>query len=416
MNTEITTSTIKDNYKYGSKSHELFALTQKRKLSDVFSNGFSVPASMKTLIERTSIPKQTNIKNIRTTDILSLFDIVLIAISEPNNSVFYNAEISINTWYVVFKDNTKIDKNSYPIGFIKTPPEYEGIKEEDRTIYSVSLKSNIDFCFIKPIIDKYIASINLMFTKAINSNKNILKSDLKQITSNTSDPTIVKSLMQKTVKTITQAFVKQQEQLPVDTMTGKSKNAVDDLMNSLKPNTEKQIQEIANSSVSSILNIPLGYELTFPTGDLSQLQILYKSMQEELGAVLQMPLTKLFGTPPTGFQSTGEYDRLSYEQTLESIANTYCVPVLKEVASILQYPQSEIDQIKYISTYQIETGMRLVNMTAGVENTQIKKMIAKYIEVKTGIPPEPSDLEVKEATTTTDLNEEVDVNSETEIS
>jgi len=410
MGTELTTSTV--TKACGSKAHELFSLASKRKLSDIFSNGFSVPDNIKTLVQQTAIPKTTNIKNIKSKDILSLFDIVLLAISEPNDSFFYDAKENSNTWYVVFKDNAKIGKNSYPIGFTQIPPEYTGIEEQGRAIYSISLKSSLDFCFAKSRIDRYLASVNLMFQKAINSNKNILKSDLTKITTNSSDPKLIKSMMQK----VTNMLTRKQTQLPDSTIESNEKDPVDELIKEMKPNTEKQIQEIANSNISSILNIPLGYDLTFPTGDLTQLQIFYKSMQEELGAVLQMPLTKLFGTPPTGFQSTGEYDRLSYEQTLDSIANTYCVSILKEVASMLKHPQSEIDKIKYLSTYQLELTMKIVNMTAGLENTQIKKMVANYIEIKTGIPPEPSDLEEKvPAPTTTDLSEEIDVNSETEI-
>lgn len=411
MAKELTTNTV--TKACGSKAHELFSLANKRKLSDIFSNGFSVPDNMKSLVQQTATPKTTNIQNIKSADILSLFDIVLLAISEPNDSFFYDAKENFNTWYLVFKDNTKIGKKSYPIGFTKTPPEYADVEKENRAIYSISLKSSLDFCFAKSRIDRYLASVNLMFQKAINSNKNILKSDLTKITTSSSDPTLMKSMMQK----ITNMLAKKQTQLPDSTVKSSTKDPVDELINEMKPNTEKQIQEIANSNISSILNIPLGYDLTFPTGDLTQLQIFYKSMQEELGAVLQMPLTKLFGTPPTGFQSTGEYDRLSYEQTLEAIANEYCVGVLKEVASIMNYQQTEIDKIKYLSSYQLELIMKIINMTAGVGNTQIKKMVANYIEIKTGIPPEPSDLEEKASEpATTDLSEEIDVNSETEVS
>lgn len=410
MATELTTSTVRNQC--GNKAHEVFALAQKRKLSDIFSNGFSVPDNMKGLIQQSAIPKTTNIKNIQSSDIFSLFDIVLLAIAEKNDSYFFGAKPSSNTWYLVFKNDTKIDKKSYPIGFSKKAPKYMNIKPEDRVIYSVSFNGSLDFCFAKPRIERYLASVNMMFAKAINSNKNVLKSDLTQITTSTSDPKLMQSLIKKLVNTMT--FKKQE--MSNSTYTGKTTNAVEDLIKEMKPNTEEQIQEIMNSNVSSILNLPLGYELTFPTGDLTQLQIFYKSMQEELGAVLQIPLTKLFGTPPTGFQSTGEYDRLSYEQTLDSIANEYCVSILKEVGSILKHPQSKIDTIKYLSTYQLELLMKVVNMTAGVENTQIKKMTANYIEVKTGIKPEESDLKAKEPeVTTTDLNEEVEVNGETEI-
>jgi len=408
MTRQMTNSTV--GGACNTQAHEIFSLAQKRKLSDIFSNGFSVPDNMKTLVQQSCIPRTTNIKNIRNSDILSLFDVALKALTEPNQSNFENAKQNTNTWYLIFKNDEKIGKDSYPIGFTRTPPEYSYTEEQNRAMYSVSLTSSLDFCFAKKRINRYLASVKMLFDRAECTNKSVLKSDLTKI--NTNDVTLVKSL----VNSVKSMATPKKKDLPDSTSTDNTTNAVDTLMKQMKPNAENQMQEIINSSVSSVLNIPMGYDLTFPNGDLTQLQILYKSMQEELGAVLQMPLTKLFGTPPTGFQSTGEYDRLSYEQTLDSIANEYCVAVLKEVASIMNYPQSEIDTIKYLSTYQLELVMKLVNMTAGVENTQIKKMVSNYIEVKTGIEPEASDLEAKAPeTTTTDLNEEVEVNSETVI-
>jgi len=401
MTQQITTSTIEP--KCGNQAHELFALANRRKLSDIFANGFTIPDNMKALVQQSAMPKKTNMKGIKSSDILSLFDIVLIALSDDNKSPYSNATHSSYVYSVVFRQDTAISKKSYPLGFTNKTVQYNGIAKENSLIYSVALNGNLDFCFVKKRIDRYLTSVNLLFQRALSTNKNVLKSDFisTTLTQTANQPEIARG--------IKKMFVSQKKD-PTEAEKQKKNEAINALILQMSPNIESQMQEIINSNVSSILNLPEGCELTFPTGDLTQLQILYKSMQEELGAVLQMPLTKLFGTPPVGFQSTGEYDRLSYEQTLDSIANEYCVPVLKEVASILKYSQQEIDQIKYISTYQMEMVMKMINATAGVENTQVKKMLASYIETKTGIPPEQSDLQ---ATVVTPQVEIPDSNIET---
>lgn len=348
----------------GSESHQLFALANKRKLSDIFSNGFNVPKQLNSLLSISAI-KQYNYLHIE--PVFSLFDMILLAITDCNNDDFYNVKVSHSTWYIVFKNAS----HKEIVGFTNQVPTYQKISKLNVGMYSISIKNSMQYAFVHKSIKKYLCSVKMLFERAVNTNKVILKSNLTR--SNVSDKTLVKS--------IKSAFISEKK-------TTKETPANLDFLKNLNKDVNQQMDAILTSDSSSILNLPIEYDLSFPSGDLTQLQLLYKSMQEELGAVLEMPLTKLFGTPPVGFQSTGEYDRLSYEQTLDRIANEYVVPILRDIGSILNLSDSEKESIKYLSTYQIEILMKLINMTAGNSSPQVQKMIEEYIEIKTGIKAE----------------------------
>jgi hypothetical protein len=354
----------------GSETHELFALANRRKLSDIFSNGFSTPEILKPLLSITAI-KKNNYLGIE--PVFSLFDVILYVLSDCNNNDYYKTSITHSIWYLVFKDKAHTEI----AGFTNQIPEYIGIHKENAGIFSISIKNSMQYAFVHKRIKRYLCSVKMLFERAVNTNKTVLKSSLTK--SNASDSQLIKS--------IKGAFTSSDKKKSKKDSISKS-DEVPPFLNNLNRDVNQQMESILNSNSSSILNLPIEYDLSFPSGDLTQLQLLYKSMQEELGAVLEIPLTKLFGTPPVGFQSTGEYDRLSYEQSLDRVANEYIVPALCEVASIMNCSEEEQKSIKYLSTYQIETLMKLINATAGNNNPQIHKMVEEYIEIKTGIKAE----------------------------
>lgn len=354
----------------GSETHELFALANRRKLSDIFSNGFSTPEILKPLLSINAI-KKNNYLGIG--KVFSLFDVILYVLSDFTNDDYYNPIITHSVWYLVYRDK----EHTEVIGFTNERPDYTNTDKEDAGRFSFSIKNSMQYAFVHKRIRRYLCSVKMLFERAVNTNKTVLKSSLTKTNSN--DKELVKIIKSTFTRSDKKTSLKNNfpEQVPP-------------FLQTLNRDLNQQMDAILNSDSSSILNLPLEYDLSFPSGDLTQLQLLYKSMQEELGAVLEMPLTKLFGTPPVGFQSTGEYDRLSYEQTLDRIANEYVVPALCEVASILNCSEDEQRSIKYLSTYQIEILMKLINATAGSSNTQIQKMVAEYIEIKTGIKAEDS--------------------------
>lgn len=356
-------------YSQGSESHELFALANRRKLSDIFSNGFNVPPILKPLLTISAI-KKNNYLGIE--KVFSLFDVILFVLSHFHNDDYCNPIVTHSLWYIVFKDK----EHTEIIGFTSEAPNYANLSKDNAGIYSFSIKNNIQYAFVHKRIQRYLCTVKMLFDRAIATNKIILKSSLLSTKTSATDKELVKSLIK---------ISKQKKQKVAQEDTNSLNFA-----STLNVDVNKQMDAILSSNHKSVLNLPLEYDITFPTGDLTQLQLLYKSMQEELGAVLEIPLTKLFGTPPVGFQSTGEYDRLSYEQTLDRIANEYVVPTLCEIATILNCSEEEKQSIKYLSTYQIEILMKLINATAGNASSQIAKMVEEYIEIKTGIKAEDS--------------------------
>jgi len=349
------------------EAEEFFYLAQARKLSDVFSNGFIVPDGLKPLIDQTKLIKYGYNQSQKIVHqgqkVYSLFDVVLEAIANVKCNSYTNSAFS---WSVVIE-------NGVLIGFTEWTN-----RENDNNI--ITLQSGDLFQKIKITIYRFFQASLMMFERSINSSKMILKSDLTKMTG---------SKLVTGAKNVVANALKM----------GKSNENIDSsplnmFITKINRPVQEQMEDILEARPWSVLNIPDGQELTFPTADLTQNQILYKTQQELLGAVLQMPLTKLFGTPPVGFQSTGEYDRLSYEQTLDSVANQYCVPILKEVANIMGYTQDIINSIKYISVYQIEVCTRLVERTTGSDNTAIQSMVTEIVEAKLGISTK--DLMVKE--------------------
>lgn len=364
----------------GSETHELFALANRRKLSDIFSNGFSTPEILKPLLSINAIKKNSYLGIGK---VFSLFDVILYVLSDSTNDDYYTPIITHSVWYLVYRDK----EHTELIGFTTERPDYNNIDKEDAGRLSFSIKNSMQYAFVHKRIRRYLCSVKMLFERAVNTNKTVLKSSLTK--TNSSDKELVKMIKSTFTRSDKKTSIKNNapEQVPA-------------FLQTLNRDVNQQMDAILNSDSSSILNLPIEYDLSFPSGDLTQLQLLYKSMQEELGAVLEMPLTKLFGTPPLGFQSTGEYDRLSYEQSLERIANEYVVPALCEVASILNCSEKEQKSIKYLSTYQIEILMKLINATAGSSSTQIQKMVEEFIEIKTGIKAEDMPVNILNQPTT----------------
>jgi hypothetical protein len=344
-----------------NSTKDFFILAQTRKLSDVFSNGFVVPDDMKLLVSRTVIKKygfnanELAYKN--RLDVYTLFDVVLYALTNDDQ---YGCN-QYCSWFIVKNDAGKV------IGYTTNP-----LTEEDRRNVITVQYSQV-FKQTEDVIRRFQCTVKLMFQVAINTTKTIYKSNLHQYIK--TDTSVINSALKKIIGKKTQEDIKTRDQAkPQDSITTQLNSPID-----------KQMQAILDADINSVLHVPVGSELQFTSGDLTQLQILYKSQQEELGAALQIPLTKLFGTPPVGFQSTGEYDRKSYEQTLEQIANEYCVPILRETARIIGYSDEEVEKIKYLSVYQIEQILDLVEKTYGIQNNQVQEMVEVYIESKTGI-------------------------------
>lgn len=344
------------------EAEEFFYLAQARKLSDVFSNGFIVPEGLKPLIDQSKIIKYGYNQSKKIVDsgqkVCNLFDVVIQAIANVDcNRMDYFNHSSAFSWSVV------ID-NGVLVGF--TPWNNE---EKDNNI--ITLQTSDLFSKIKTTIYRFFQATLMMFERSINSSKMILKSDLTKM-SGSKLVTGAKNVVANALK-----MGKSNENI--------NSSPLNMFITKINKPVQEQMDDILEARPWSVLNIPDGQELTFPTADLTQNQILYKTQQELVGAVLQMPLTKLFGTPPVGFQSTGEYDRLSYEQTLDSVANQYCIPILKEVANIMGYTQDVINSIKYISVYQIEVCTRLIERTAGSDNMAIQSIVNQIVEAKLGI-------------------------------
>lgn len=348
------------------EAQDFYYLAQARKLSDVFSNGFIVPDGLKPLIDQSKLIKYGYNQSKKIIDqgqkVYNLYQVVLEAIANINcNNVTSNAF----SWSVV------ID-NGILIGFTQWNNQ-----EDNNNI--ITLQSNDLFDKIKVTIYRFFQATLMMFERSINSSKMVLKSDLTRMSGS--------KLISGAKSMVANAFKTDGNN------EGSPTSPLSLFITKMNRPVQEQMEDILEARPWSLLNIPDGKELTFPTADLTQNQILYKTQQELVGAVLQMPLTKLFGTPPVGFQSTGQYDRLSYEQTLDSVANQYCVPILKEVANIMGYEEKEINSIKYISVYQLEVCTQILQHAENSDNSAIKKMVELIIEAKLGINMD--DLEVQ---------------------
>lgn len=62
---------------------------------------------------------------------------------------------------------------------------------------------------------------------------------------------------------------------------------------------------------------------------------IYESFMLDIAGACEMPVTKLFGREPTGFNSTGESDLIQYYDTLEEKQETYLQPIIDKLLPII---------------------------------------------------------------------------------
>lgn len=62
---------------------------------------------------------------------------------------------------------------------------------------------------------------------------------------------------------------------------------------------------------------------------------IYESFMLDIAGACEMPVTKLFGREPTGFNSTGESDLTQYYDTLEEKQETYLQPIIDKLLPII---------------------------------------------------------------------------------
>ena len=62
---------------------------------------------------------------------------------------------------------------------------------------------------------------------------------------------------------------------------------------------------------------------------------IYESFMLDIAGACEMPVTKLFGREPAGFNSTGESDLTQYYDTLEEKQETYLQPIIDKLLPII---------------------------------------------------------------------------------
>lgn len=67
----------------------------------------------------------------------------------------------------------------------------------------------------------------------------------------------------------------------------------------------------------------------------SGLSDIYESFMLDIAGAAEMPVTKIFGRNPAGFNATGESDLVQYYETLEEKQETYLLPIIEKILPII---------------------------------------------------------------------------------
>lgn len=158
---------------------------------------------------------------------------------------------------------------------------------------------------------------------------------------------------------------------------------------------------------------------------------IYESFMLDVAGACEMPVTKLFGRAPAGFNSTGESDLKQYYETIESKQEEYLAPLLDKLMPIIAMscwgeipddlewefnPVMVIDNKDLADLSQSYTSQVLEAFNAGVvkKSTALKEL--KQQSELTGMWTNITDSDIEEAEEETPMSSGEDIsNMENEI-
>jgi hypothetical protein len=108
---------------------------------------------------------------------------------------------------------------------------------------------------------------------------------------------------------------------------------------------------------------------------LSDLDNLIMTQYQLVAACANIPSTKLLGTQPKGFNSSGEYEEASYHEELESIQENHLIPLIDRhhqliIKSII-IPKYKIEE------FNIETVFNSLDSMTSEEQANLNKLKAE---------------------------------------
>lgn len=104
---------------------------------------------------------------------------------------------------------------------------------------------------------------------------------------------------------------------------------------------------------------------------LADLDAVIMSQYQLVAAVANVPATKLLGTTPKGFNSTGEHEESSYHEELESLQASHLTPFLERYYAILM--RSEIAPLFSIEPFEITVAWNTLDSVNATELAAINK-------------------------------------------
>ena len=108
---------------------------------------------------------------------------------------------------------------------------------------------------------------------------------------------------------------------------------------------------------------------------LADFDAVIMSQYQLVAAAANIPSTKLLGTTPKGFQSTGEYDEASYHEELESIQETDLTPLLERHHQLLI--RSEIAPMFGIAPFETRIKWNSLDARTAEEDALLNKTKAE---------------------------------------
>lgn len=301
------------------------------KLTDIFTTGFTVPDRMRAAAENAKVSFASDINCL-----LNFHDVLLeVAVSDiPSEYVIvFNPELTLpspSDQFLGFVTKTEaINSKAKSKGqdsysrYIDRETLYREIPIELKLKFPVNAK----FLANKKKIQRELEMTNLMFDRAVRSQKTIMTTEAaeKQSTAmaETSDFPWLKSLK-------------------ADGM------AYD------------------RNDIYSVLMVPPETQISMPTADMTQIIAVLDKLRDDMLSVFEIPATIWYGQTPNGFQNSGNLDIQIYYKSVERIFFDYIKPVLVRIAELLGVEP----QISFISFYNLEL-LRQVNDARLATNSSV---------------------------------------------
>lgn len=144
------------------------------------------------------------------------------------------------------------------------------------------------------------------------------------------------------------------------------------------------LAEKLNASSSMMNNY--GIQAIDASEDITQLETQLNEFSDLMNgqwylnsAISGIPITKLFGTSPPGFQSTGEFELKSYHETLGTIAEKHLIPFLEKflICIIKSEINHRLPDNNQISIYDIDVDFEPFDIPNAKETADIRKTEAE---------------------------------------